>query len=158
WSPSATYAVTETSHRPARPVMRTMCWRPGRPSPATGFQGEGLLAVDPGDGSPVRVYAGGADVPSIRASYADGALTVEADGDVTQTEYAGSIEGALGAWAEGRTVVPRPAPTVWCSWYHYFGGVTEADILENLDAIGRHDLPVDVVQIDDGWQAEIGDW
>jgi alpha-galactosidase len=36
--------------------------------------------------------------------------------------------------------------------------VTEADIVENLDAVGERDLPVDVIQIDDGWQAEIGDW
>ena len=52
----------------------------------------------------------------------------------------------------------RPAPTVWCSWYRYFLDVTEADILENLEEIGAHELPVDVVQIDDGWQSGIGDW
>jgi alpha-galactosidase len=145
--------------------MQTMCWRPGRPAPSRGFQGEGLLAVDPGDGGPVRLYAaadGRTEVPSIRASCDDGALTVEADGDVEEITYHGSIEQALGAWARRFAVeagaAPRPAPTVWCSWYHYFTNVTEADILENLDAVGEHDLPVDVVQIDDGWQAEIGDW
>jgi alpha-galactosidase len=53
---------------------------------------------------------------------------------------------------------PRPAPTAWCSWYHYFGAVTEEDVLENLDAASEHDLPIDVIQIDDGWQREIGDW
>ena len=36
--------------------------------------------------------------------------------------------------------------------------MTEADVTENLDAIVDADLPVDVIQIDDGWQAEIGDW
>lgn len=166
WSPSATYGVTETSHRPGRPVMQTMCWRPGRPAPSRGFQGEGLLAVDPGDGGPVRLYAaryGHAEVPSIRASYAGTTLTIEADGEIEEIPYPGSIEQALGAWATGfatrtGTAPPRPAPTVWCSWYHYFSTVTEADVLENLDAVGVHDLPIDVIQIDDGWQAEIGDW
>jgi alpha-galactosidase len=164
WSPSATYGVTETSHRPGSAAMQTMCWRPGRPAPERGFQGEGLLAVDPGDGGPVQVYAardGRAEVPSIRASYAGGILTVEADGEIEEIRHQGSIEQALGAWGRGFAdgVAPsRPAPTVWCSWYHYFTTVTEADILENLDAVGEHDLPVDVIQIDDGWQAEIGDW
>jgi alpha-galactosidase len=52
----------------------------------------------------------------------------------------------------------RPAPTAWCSWYHYYTGVAEADVVENITEIDRLDLPVDVIQIDDGWQAEIGDW
>ncbi|MEV0408159.1 glycoside hydrolase family 36 protein [Actinoallomurus sp. NPDC050550] len=166
WSPSTTYPVTGTSHRPVLPVMQTMCWRPDRPGPERGFQGEGLLAVDPGDGGPVRVYAapdGRTEVPSIRATYADGALHVEADGEIEETVHEGSIESALAAWADGfaaraGAVTPRRPPTAWCSWYHYFGAVTEDDVLENLDAIGRHDLPVEVIQIDDGWQAEIGDW
>ena len=49
-------------------------------------------------------------------------------------------------------------PTAWCSWYHYFEQVTQDDIEENLRAIDDLDLDVDVVQIDDGYQAEIGDW
>jgi alpha-galactosidase len=164
WSPSATYGVTETSHRWGSPAMQTMCWRPGRPAPARGFQGEGLLAVDPGDGGPVRVYAardGRTEVPSIRASYAGGILTVDEDGEIEETLHHGSIEQALGEWGRGfaaGVAPPRPAPTVWCSWYHYFDTVTEADILENLDAVDEYDLPVEVIQIDDGWQAEIGDW
>ena len=52
----------------------------------------------------------------------------------------------------------RPAPTIWCSWYHYFTDVTAADIDENIRAIDDADLPLDVIQIDDGYQAEIGDW
>ncbi|WP_433182736.1 glycoside hydrolase family 36 protein [Actinoallomurus sp. CA-150999] len=166
WSPATTYPVTGTSHRPVLPVMQTMCWRPDRPGPERGFQGEGLLAVDPGDGGPVRVYAapdGRTEVPSIRATYADGTLLVEADGEIEETVHEGPIESALATWADGFAAragagAPRRPPTAWCSWYHYFGAVTEDDVLENLDAIGEHDLPIDVIQIDDGWQAEIGDW
>jgi hypothetical protein len=33
-----------------RPALQTMCYRPGRPRPGGGFQGEGLLVVDPGAG------------------------------------------------------------------------------------------------------------
>jgi len=172
WSPSGTYPVTATSYRPRRPEIATMCYRPGRPAPAAGFQGEGLLAVDPGDGGPVRVY-GATDpttIPSIRASTADRRLTVSADGPMTAGTFAGPLPAALGSWADGYVAglgsqgradaVPalRPAPTGWCSWYRYYTEVTEADVVENLAAIGTAELPVDVIQLDDGWQAEVGDW
>jgi alpha-galactosidase len=48
----------------------------------------------------------------------------------------------------------------WCSWYYYFTNVTEADIIANLDFLADNQptLPIEYVQIDDGYQAEIGDW
>jgi alpha-galactosidase len=51
-------------------------------------------------------------------------------------------------------------PTGWCSWYHYFGRVTEDDIVANLERLAqlRDELPLDYVQVDDGYQAGIGDW
>jgi alpha-galactosidase len=50
-----------------------------------------------------------------------------------------------------------PPPTVWCSWYRYFVEGTAKDVRENLDSFGAHDLAVDVVQIDDGWSAGLGE-
>ena len=49
-------------------------------------------------------------------------------------------------------------PTGWCSWYWYGPQVSESDILENLRAIAEHRLPLRQVQIDDGFQAAMGDW
>ncbi len=51
-------------------------------------------------------------------------------------------------------------PVGWCSWYQFFHDVTEDDILRNLDALNasRSEFPVGVVQIDDGYQSQIGDW
>lgn len=48
----------------------------------------------------------------------------------------------------------------WCSWYHFFHDVNEDDLLRNLEALAaaRHDVPISVVQLDDGYQREIGDW
>lgn len=56
--------------------------------------------------------------------------------------------------------VPAATPAGWCSWYYYFQQVTEADVLKNLRFLQEHRaaLPVDYVQIDDGYQANIGDW
>ncbi|MFC5406165.1 glycoside hydrolase family 36 protein [Cohnella soli] len=49
-------------------------------------------------------------------------------------------------------------PTGWCSWYAYGPDITEEIILDNLDAITRHRLPLTYIQIDDGYQARMGDW
>jgi alpha-galactosidase len=165
WSPSGSYPVnTPASFRPAREVSQTQSYRPGRPAPATGFQGEGLLAVDPGTGDPITVFgaAPGVAVPSVRASYVDGHVVVSADGPVSATQAA-SLDEGLAAWADGFAATAgvgpiRPAPTGWCSWYHYFTDVTADDIEENVAAIHERDLPIDVIQIDDGWESEIGDW
>jgi alpha-galactosidase len=165
WSPAGSYPVTAVSPRPATAARRAISYRAEVPAPDSGFQGEGLLAVSPGDGEPVRVFAATDPerVPSIRASYVDGLLTVTADGPVSTSELAGPLPSALGGWgssfASAVGVGPlRTPPTVWCSWYHYFTKVTEADIVENLAALDSTGLPVDVVQIDDGWESEIGDW
>jgi alpha-galactosidase len=169
WSPATTYPVAGTSHRPTGPVLQTMCWRPDRPGPENGFQGEGLLAVDPGDDGPVRVFGARKlqdDVPSIRAELHGDRLVVSTDQPEGVEDLilpATSLEGALAAWADGfaremGVARLRPAPSVWCTWYSYFTKVSPADVVENLEAIERHDLPVEVIQIDDGWQAGIGDW
>ncbi|NIS79156.1 MAG: hypothetical protein GTO14_02790 [Anaerolineales bacterium] len=52
------------------------------------------------------------------------------------------------------------APVGWCSWYQFFQSVTQDDVLANLAWAEEHReaVPLDVIQIDDGFQAEIGDW
>ncbi len=71
-------------------------------------------------------------------------------------------------WAEQGTEVLSPpekparkvtAPaTGWTSWYNYYTKITEEIILDNLWAYGLREIPIDVFQIDDGWQPAIGDW
>ncbi|WP_328440446.1 alpha-galactosidase [Streptomyces sp. NBC_00444] len=161
WSPSGAYALGDTPHRPTNDNWATVCYRPGVTVPAGTFQGEGLLALDPGDGSPVRLWAAPDprhSVPSIRLTVQGDQAEISADGPVkllTGTD----IQSVLADWAEGLDVpAPRPAPTVWCSWYEYFTDVTEDDIHENLRAMDTLDLPIEVVQIDDGYQSKLGDW
>ncbi|MEU5396301.1 glycoside hydrolase family 36 protein [Streptomyces tibetensis] len=162
WSPSGAYALDATPRRPTDANWATVCYRPGVTVPAGVFQGEGLLALDPGDGSPARLWAAAEptrEVPSIRLATGDGRVAeISADGPVK--EWTGpDIQSVLGEWAAGLGLdAPRPAPTVWCSWYEYFTDVTEDDIHENLRAMDTLDLPVDVVQIDDGYQRALGDW
>jgi alpha-galactosidase len=166
WSPTSTYPVTETSPRPERGWQHPMRFRPETPAPRRGYQAEGLLVVNPGTGGPTRLYAAPdarQEVPSIRAQLRGNRLVVSSNGPATGQVVAGGIEAGLARYGEEsaaqvRANPPRAAPTVWCSWYHYFDDVTEGDIVENLSAIVDHRLPVDVVQIDDGWESCVGDW
>jgi alpha-galactosidase len=69
----------------------------------------------------------------------------------------------LEAWAErmGELMlarVPEKTPTGWCTWHYYFGRNTAQDVYANLNAMRRRHLPLDMVIIDDGYQAAIGDW
>ncbi|MEV5435982.1 glycoside hydrolase family 36 protein [Streptomyces sp. NPDC052682] len=161
WSPSGAYALDGLPYRPANDTFATLCYRPGVTVPAGVFQGEGLLALDAGDGSPVRLWAAAEptrQVPSIRLTVHGDRAEVTADGPVK--EWTGTdIQRLLAEWAASLGLpAPRPAPTVWCSWYEYFTDVTEDDIHENLRAMDTLDLPIDVVQIDDGYQQALGDW
>ena len=168
WSPTGTYHMSEASPRPQQSWQQLMRFRPESPPPATGFQSEGVLALDGGDGR-TRLYTlagtieGLGRVPTIRAHPVAGRVVVSADGPMRVTDIDGNVADALVAfgdeWAArcGVRAIAAP-PSVWCSWYHYFLDVTPADIEENLAAMDRLDLPVDVVQLDDGWQAGIGDW
>ncbi len=47
-------------------------------------------------------------------------------------------------------------PRVWCSWYSFYTAINEKFLHETFDQIGS--LPFDVLQVDDGWQIDIGDW
>jgi alpha-galactosidase len=168
WSPTTTYSLHDRPHRPTGERSPVLCYRPDCSVPAGVFQGEGLLAVQESARGPVHVFAAhpGADaVPSIRAQVEDGSVIVTSDGKVEQTvdNGPGGMPGALCRWADSYAATVgvgpiRPAPTIWCSWYYYFKNVSEQDMLENVDAIEEFELPVDVVQLDDGYQAQIGDW
>lgn len=47
-------------------------------------------------------------------------------------------------------------PRVWCSWYSLYTAIDEKLLHESFDQLGN--LPFDVLQVDDGWQKDIGDW
>ena len=59
-----------------------------------------------------------------------------------------------------RARISAPYQRGWCSWYHYFHGITEEAMRSNLHALKdlRAEFPIEVVQLDDGYQAALGDW
>jgi alpha-galactosidase len=52
----------------------------------------------------------------------------------------------------------QPVPTGWCSWYCFGPRVTAEQILQNLEVISQNLPELKYVQIDDGYQAAMGDW
>ncbi|MFI6991052.1 glycoside hydrolase family 36 protein [Nonomuraea wenchangensis] len=165
WSPTGAYHLDETPPRPANGTIQILCYRPGTPVPERVFQGEGLLAVETGDGS-VELWSatGPHEVPSIRAREEGGRLVISADAPVRHHRVEGDLGTALRGWAEtmaDAASAPRAFPAVppmWCTWYGYWDKVVEADVLENLELATRHGLPADMFLVDDGYEAGIGDW
>jgi alpha-galactosidase len=166
WSPAGLFPVGAPPPPVTNPESLVIDCQYGRSAPEGVFQGSGLLAVDPGEGAATVVF-GAADaasrVPVIQAVLRGDRLVVSSDAPVTQRSDGGpgGILGALGRWADrlgpGADGL-RPVPAVWCSWYQYYERVTALDVVANLDSMTSYDLPVEVVQIDDGYETCPGDW
>ncbi len=59
-----------------------------------------------------------------------------------------------GSQSGARTAAPSPLG--WCSWYHYFMKIRPDDVRRDLGYAHGHGF--DLVQIDDGYAADVGDW
>jgi alpha-galactosidase len=51
-----------------------------------------------------------------------------------------------------------PPRTGWTSWYNYYTDISEQILVDNLEAFRQHNIPIDLFQIDDGYQTAVGDW
>jgi alpha-galactosidase len=53
-----------------------------------------------------------------------------------------------------------PVPVGWCSWYYYFDHVAQENWQAHLSWAKEHrpEIPFDVIQLDDGFEADVGDW
>jgi alpha-galactosidase len=142
-----------------------------RAAPPEGVhQGSGLLAIDPGNGGPVALFGtpdAAHGLPVVQARLRGNRMSITADGPVDHIvdSEPGGLSGALGRWGQrfaASAGLPhdglRPIPPVWCSWYQYYQNVSEEAVLANLAAMDRCDIPVEVVQIDDGYAPAPGDW
>lgn len=69
--------------------------------------------------------------------------------DVVFRSYARRLGAVLGS----RTA---PAPRMWASWYSFYEDIDEPSLHAVLAEV--RDWPVEVFQVDDGWQRTVGDW
>ncbi len=61
---------------------------------------------------------------------------------------------------EMEATVQENAPRGWCSWTAFYLKMGEEDVLRQVAWLAEQQarLPVEVIQIDDGWEKAIGDW
>jgi alpha-galactosidase len=85
----------------------------------------------------------------------DWACLMLSDGGIGVVEEFAALAGVI-----NQARIPAEATVGWCSWYDYGQSITEADIAANVEDASalQERAPMNVIQIDDGFQAEIGDW
>ncbi len=126
-------------------------------SERTGHAGNGVGAIAGPDGHALVLGALGFDAvvegtPTTLGGTAAGPVDwfiAHGPAEETLSAYAAALGERLGN-------VRQDPGGVWCSWYSYYTGITEAEVRRCLE--GAAGLGFDVFQIDDGWQVEIGDW
>jgi alpha-galactosidase len=72
----------------------------------------------------------------------------------------GEDEQMFDSWHRETGVKARPAEPVlgWTSWYSHYRNISRAVIDKNLKAFSQRGIPLQLFQIDDGWQTAVGDW
>lgn len=62
--------------------------------------------------------------------------------------------------AGGDPKIIRPPSSGWSSWYYYYRHLTAEAVRRNLQHAAQHraELPLDLIQIDDGFMPYAGDW
>jgi alpha-galactosidase len=57
-------------------------------------------------------------------------------------------------------LIEKNIPVGWCSWYQFFQKITPGIIQDNLRSAQslQPELPLDLMQIDDGYESQVGDW
>lgn len=156
WSPVRWFELGDMPANKHSERDLKIMFRPDKPPPPGVIQAEGVLAIRSRDGQTWRAWFGPQperEVPTFRVEVKGRVAHVSADGKVE------SVDGGLETVGE-RLRIPdlRPIPNGWCSWSYYFKRVTEADVVENVEAAVRLELPIEIFQIDDGYETIIGDW
>ena len=172
WSPTLAYRLDERPFRPVSEQRRVGNYRPDRTAPADVFRGEGLLAVDPGTGdgrarlrrrAPPRGRSRRSAPRSTATTWSClGPTRRHVTRRSTEAGY-GRLDGALARWADGFAAASGVRPSGRRRRCGAPGTTTSAasprpTSTRTCARSTTSTCAVDVVQIDDGYQAEIGDW
>ncbi len=185
WSPTGWYrADSRMNISKAGFLQHPMIYNPGTPKPRKRGQfSSDMFAVISDNAARTGFLAGFLaqrnHFGSILADFNTGSLSMWANGDDTRLDPGQSMETD---WAvfnpvlldhrdpldkyleavarEHRIRIPSETPVGWCSWYYYYSNVTAEDVQTNLSAITdmQEKLPLQLVQIDDGFETQVGDW
>jgi len=74
--------------------------------------------------------------------------------------FDGFKQAAFKQYFEFSEIKPKPIQKKagYTSWYNRFNKIDGPYLLQQLQAFQQQKIPIDYFQIDDGWQATIGDW
>jgi alpha-galactosidase len=61
---------------------------------------------------------------------------------------------------EMKARIPSTPPPMWTHWYHFFHDISEQKLLETIDLLAERsgELPIKLIELDDGYQSAWGDW
>lgn len=182
WSPAGWIRPGTREPRPRLSLVRRVICAPGAPRPVPGLHVSDFATSlrAPGHAgltlgfltherflSRIELDARGGGVAALRARVATEQRVVPPRGSLAGERLWVGLDppGADGiaGWAEraGREMsapVPAPVGSGWCTWYHFFGAVRAADVLRNVGELAEFAGQLETVQIDDGYQAAVGDW
>jgi alpha-galactosidase len=181
WSPAGLLPLSVRDSRPRLGFVRHMHQGPFTPPPRRGLHVSDFVTTLRGPTSPaftvgftshrrhlthVTLEHRARRVRSLETTVATEGHPLGPD-DFLQSEQLwigidGSEADGLAEWAArtGREMdapVPAHVGTGWCSWYEFFTHVTAADVERNVEALAGL-APLETVQIDDGYEATVGDW
>lgn len=118
----------------------------------------GHIALDAWRDPSIRMWA---DMDGVRLDTDMSIATDWAICMLTSGSDSESIAPYLDLVANENKVSPHlDVPTGWCSWYQYYQNISSEIILQNLQVLEQRkdELPLKLIQIDDGFQKEVGDW
>lgn len=71
----------------------------------------------------------------------------------------GPVDKVMTQWKkELQLTLTPPRVAGWTSWYNYYTGISHEIINDNIQAFRENAIPIDIFQVDDGWQSAVGDW
>lgn len=188
WSATRFYRSDESDPRPRFDFLIEMEENPSNPSPDEPgiFAGEQVMAIantcegkamllgfltcrDAYGDIRLEVDHARRKCRLLRARLNYDGIRVEADqtviGEPLWLSFGNNPAELLENWAgisgrASRARVPAKPPVGWCSWYYYFTKISQETLLANLEKLAplRQSMGLDLFQLDDGYQAAIGDW
>lgn len=118
----------------------------------------GTISVSLKEPPQIQMWANGDDT---RLRQMDSMTTDWATLSICDLDDSNSLSTYLDVVAEHHGIVDISQPqTGWCSWYYFYQDISQSIIEENLEVLKsiKRDVPFDLIQIDDGYQKEVGDW
>jgi len=182
WSPAGYAPLASRSPRPRIPLLKTVHWSPFAPPPGRGRHVSDFATQlsAPGEAgvtlgflthrrflNHIALAQRGGQLEELAATVPTEGLRLGPQETLSSERLWLGLDAAgtdgIAEWAtrtgiEMEAPVPGAVGSGWCSWYQYFTKLRAEDIETNVRTLAELDTGLETVQIDDGYQAAVGDW